>query len=79
MRIRLEHSAEGENRLTGESAPEICLKREIAAYESGTRATKAGSHRWGTYSKGDLRSEDTSNNPPENRVVDYGLFLTLYI
>jgi len=60
-------------RRRGGSAPEVSPNRGDSAYESGRRATKPGSHLWGASSRGNLPSEEASNDPPENEVEDYGL------
>ena len=59
-------------RRRGGSAPEVWPNRGDSAYESGRRATKPGSHLWGASSRGNLPSEEASNDPPENEVEDYG-------
>ncbi len=59
------------------SIPEFWPNRGNSAYESIRRGTRADSQVRGTRSRGFFRSGETTNDPPKNEVVDYGMIFRL--
>ncbi len=57
----------------GGDAPEMWPNRGNSAYESIQRGTRVDSQVRGTRSSGLFRSGETTNEPPKNEVVDYGV------